>query len=352
MYRAGCNVLLALLVGSAAVMGSATGCSNPTAKSAGSLEIVVSAPRVLSATSGSSSQSAVTGVDHVTVSITGDEIPVAIVETLVDSSGRYGGSFPGLPDSTNVSVTASAYDANGNVVYQGTTSGLTITSDTPELVAIVLQDQNASAAYDSGAPVIDGVIAAATTVAPSATDGLRVRAHDNYTDFPVTYSWTASAGSFDDSTAVAPVWTAPSSDQTVTITITVSDTQGETAVASFPITVVSTTGNATVDATFNSWPTVSAMSALPSRIDLSGTTVLGVTASDADGDTLSYSWSTDCGGHFDSSTSATPSFTLTALGSGSCAFSVTVSDGRGGTNSGQYVIETGPAPSVTVAPPG
>jgi hypothetical protein len=295
----------------------------------------------------------VTGLDHVTVSITGDEIPVAIVETLVDSGGRYGGSFPGLPDSTNVSVTASAYDANGNVVYQGTTSGLTIASDAPELVAIVLQDQNASPAYDSGAPVIDGVIAAAMTVSPSATDGLRVRAHDNYSDFPVTYAWTASAGSFDDPTAVAPVWTAPSSDQTVTITITVSDTQGETAVASFPVTVVSTTGSATVNATFNSWPTVSAMSALPSRIDVSGTTVLGVTASDADGDTLSYSWSTDCGGHFDSSTSATPSFTLSALsGSGTCAFSVTVSDGKGGSNSGQYVIETGPAPSVTVAPPG
>jgi hypothetical protein len=122
---------------------------------------------------------------------------------------------------------------------------------------------------------------------------------------------------------------------------------------SFQIQVSSTraTGTASVTTTINNWPIVERVVADPGRLDVGGTTALSVRAHDPDVGPLTFLWSTDCTGHFDTATSATPKFTLTALApTGACSFGVLVTDARQGTNTGTIGITTGPGPGVTPGP--
>ena len=65
--------------------------------------------------------------------------------------------------------------------------------------------------------------------------------------------------------------------------------------------------------TSNTWPSVSAMNALPSRPVAGQPVRLSASASDPDGDGLQYSWASTCAGTFSSLGSATTDFTLAAL---------------------------------------
>ena len=98
-----------------------------------------------------------------------------------------------------------------------------------------------------------------------------------------TYAWTATAGTFSDATVEDATWTAPATtaiDQVVTLTLTVTDSDGATASDSVTITVPSgpTVSIETVDQTV-----------------FGGTVVnLQATSRDSDGSTVgSYAWSAD-----------------------------------------------------------
>jgi hypothetical protein len=94
------------------------------------------------------------------------------------------------------------------------------------------------------------------------------------------------------------------------------------------------------------------MLAAPSVLTPNAASLLAAVASDADGDTLSFSWGADCPGMFSESTTRTPSFTLLApppMGN-RCTLSVSVSDGRGGQHTGTLSLLVGPAPRANVAP--
>jgi hypothetical protein len=113
------------------------------------------------------------------------------------------------------------------------------------------------------------------------------------------------------------------------------------------------TGQADVNVKFNNWPVVSDVLATPGWITLGAPTGLSVTASDADGDALTYLWSTGttcAAGTFTSASSATPSFTLSASATDTyCEFDVAVSDGHGGTTHGTLYLPVG-APVSIIAP--
>ena len=98
---------------------------------------------------------------------------------------------------------------------------------------------------------------------------------------------------------------------------------------------------------------VSDVLATPGWITLGAPTGLSVTASDADGDALTYLWSTGttcAAGTFTSASSATPSFTLSASATDTyCEFDVAVSDGHGGTTHGTLYLPVG-APVSIIAP--
>jgi hypothetical protein len=326
------NVVLAALVTTAAG-GAGIGCTNDATPS-GSVEVVASSAQALSS------------VAYVTVTVSGDGIAAPIQQTLTASHGRYAGTVADIPPSTNVVVQGAAYDASGNETYEGTISGVSITSAEPTLVALVLQTTIPPAPFVGEAPVINGIVASTTTPTPGSTVSLSISTFDANADI-VTYAWSATDGSFDDPSSASPVWTAPPTPETVTLKVTIADALGGAATTTFPLTVTAD-GSLEVTATFDSWPTVTAMSANPTRIVAGSSTALTVTACDVDGDALSYSWSADCDGTFDDASAAAPIFTLSALpASSECTFTVTVSDGEGGETVGQYGIEAAAAPTVT-----
>ena len=106
----------------------------------------------------------------------------------------------------------------------------------------------------------------------------------------VTYSWsTSGAGTFSSTTIPNPVWTAPpaiSSDLRPQLFLLVIDSS-RTASTSVRVMVRA-----------NQAPEVSATAA-PASVAGGGAVTLDGTASDPEGDTLTYAWTSDGGGSFD-----------------------------------------------------
>ena len=105
----------------------------------------------------------------------------------------------------------------------------------------------------------------------------------------LTYEWTSSrGGTFENGEALNPTWTAPaatSTSQNVTLTLTVSDTSA------------SATDTVRVTVRANQAPDAS-VSPATATVNGGGTVTLDGTATDPEGDTLTYSWASDGGGSF------------------------------------------------------
>jgi len=138
-----------------------------------------------------------------------------------------------------------------------------------------------------------------------------------------------------------------------TLRVTVTDSHGASASMELQVLVTARAGrgSANVTVTLNTAPEVTNTSALPARIDAGETTALDVVATDADGDTLAYAWSTGCAGTFSAPAARMTTFTLSALpAGGACTFRAAVADGRGGANRGEITVAAGPGPAPNLAP--
>jgi PKD domain len=342
--------LLSLVIGAALVTLSLSGCSErangPAALGGAQVKTYVQLPPG--------------GNYTVTVTITGDGITDPIVVPLTQVGNQWVANLNDIPAGTNRTFTLSVLDASGTVIYSGVATGVTITSGQTASVSIGGQQTNAPPATGNSSPVIDALIASSITVSAGATVSLSVTAHDPDAGDTLSYLWTSDSGTFDSANTSATNWTAPETDGTYRITVQVQDNHGAQATMSVDITVStpsdagSEAGTATISVTLNNWPVVSGVTSTKGRIDVGDTTALDCTASDADGDPLTYAWSTDsgCAGTFSASNIKSPTFTLGATlpASGTCAFTVTVSDGRGGTGTGSLTITAAPAPPVLVSP--
>ena len=93
----------------------------------------------------------------------------------------------------------------------------------------------------------------------------------------------------------------------MTLTLTVNDSRGASASVSLTVNVVngSGDGSAVLDVRFNSWPRVSALTASATRLETGQSTTVAATASDGDGDALSFQWAATCAGNWTNATSAT-----------------------------------------------
>jgi len=109
-------------------------------------------------------------------------------------------------------------------------------------------------------------------------------------------------------------------------------------------------GAAQVEVIFNNPPQVSSMTSSDGRVASNTPVTLAVVASDADGDPLTYAWTSNCPGAFDSQHAAQVTFTPGTLAAGvTCAFSVEVSDGHGGVGKGTVSLSSA-LPKIDVAP--
>ncbi|MFL5353134.1 kelch repeat-containing protein, partial [Archangium sp.] len=279
-------------------------------------------------------------ITRVKVTISASDMSTMTLD-LAKFNGSWGGIIGNIPTGANRTFLAEAYDSTSTKRFQGQASGVTISANQTTAVAITLQEIAPPPAYGNDGPVIDSIVASITTVQTGGSITLTTTSHDPNTGDTLTYLWTGTAGSFATSTAANSSWTAPSSAGIYTLTFTVTDSQGAAASISLAVNVISsaTSGSANLTISFNLYPVVTKVTASRTRLDVGQSVNVTATALDADGDPLTYQWTapSSCPGTWTNSTSSTATFVPSAIPSGACGnclLTVTVQDGRTGTNKG------------------
>ncbi|HYO58202.1 Kelch repeat-containing protein, partial [Archangium sp.] len=334
MKKPSTHLLLALAL--ALLAGCAAPSNTDPASDIGSAQFAISLRQALTSS-----------VSRVSVTSSAADFPSVTVD-LTLHNGVWGGIIGNIPAGSNRSFLAQAFDSSGTQLFEGSASGVTISADTASLVAITLQEANAPPAFENGAPLIDSLVASSTSVPTGSTLSLLATAHDPNTGDPLSYSWSSTAGAFSSPSATSTSWTAPATPGIQTLTFTVTDSGGLSSSISLAINVMGE-GGAQISISFNSSPRVTSLSATASQLAVGQTTSVSASASDPEGDSLSYSWSATCAGSWANASSRSAQFTPSALPSGSCnncRLTVTVSDGRGGQTTGTAALCVGNTPPI------
>ena len=316
--------------GAALALAGVLGCTAP--KDTGSAQINVR----------STNQALITDIDSVEVTITGAGISPPIVELLPgDPISGWSGMINDIPVGTDRTFAGAAYDGT-TAIYAGEASPVNILPDDMALVTLFLVDLAPPPPYFNSAPRITGLTVSAYELLPGETATLTVTAIDPDGD-PLTYLWSGSAGTWGTPTAATTTWTAPMTAGTVPLHVAVSDPSGTAATLDITMAVGSGMGSAFVNIDINTSPEVLSMVPAPTQIEVGDNSYVDLTATDPDGDLLSYSWTASCMGSYDDVTIEDPAFTLDELPSpNECDLTVTITDGKGGVNSGTVNMPVGP----------
>nr|WP_257461007.1 kelch repeat-containing protein [Archangium lipolyticum] len=294
-------------------------------------------------------------VSRVSVTSRADGIPSVTVE-LAPTNGVWGGVIGNIPAGANRSFIAQAFDSSDTLVFEGAVSGVTISAGQATLVAITLQQINEPLPFENEAPLIESLIASSTSVLVGGSISLQATARDPNPGDSLSYAWSSSAGSFSSSSAPATSWTAPLSTGIQKLTFTVTDSGGLSSSIALAINVIQSAGEgeAKLSISFNSSPLVASVIATPTQLAVGQRTAVSVSASDPDGDSLSYSWSATCAGTWANASSNAAQFTPSEVPAGACnncRLIVSVSDGHEGQNTGTVALCVSNTPPINHFPP-
>lgn len=275
-----------------------------------------------------------------------------------------------LPIGSDYVFTATAYAADGTtVLYTGAVSGQSIAKNQTASIVIDMNQVAPTVSLYDEAPVIVGLTETASCVSKNDTVTIKATAYDPDAGDTAGMAWSwsvdATCGTLSAPVNVAGTDMAHPGTSTVTFTATASSANCQVnltiADAQQPAVLMTTgsvtissgdacaLGNAKITAIPNTCPVMSNVGAVVGPVPGDGTpsyvpmvvgqsTFVTVSATDADNDTLLYSWSSpDCAGGTpattfgnwnDSTAKAGTWFLLTsAPPSGTCTFLVHVSDG-------------------------
>ena len=195
---------------------------------------------------------------------------------------------------------------------------------------------------------------ASITTAPATVNGrgavtLSATANDPEMD-DLTYAWTSSGGgAFANASALNTTWTAPaasSTTQDITLTLTVTDAGN-----------ASTTDTLQVEVRANQAPQVS-VTPVNATVSGGGSVTLDGTATDPEGDTLRYAWTSNGGGRFANAAALDTTWTAPAKTNTlqSIVLTLTVTDNGEGRLVGTATVSVAvranepPTASITSAP--
>jgi hypothetical protein len=179
-------------------------------------------------------------ITTVVTTVTAPDIPIPIVGNLAIVGNIATGLIAGIPAGVDRSFSVQAFV--GAVLVCTDTQLVEIIADARVTVSMTLdcsvpppEAGEAEVVADFNfPPEIVSVTAAPSPVEPDGLVDLAVTASDPDGD-PLTYTWTATDGTFADPAAAGTTWTAPAVEGDYSITITVSD-----GTASVSLTIVIT----------------------------------------------------------------------------------------------------------------
>src|SRR5204862_323008 len=230
---------------------------------------------------------------------------------------------PAVVSTTTFTIALTVDDAHGGTATGNTSVKVSRHNTAPQITA--------------------GPSASPDSITDVQTSTLSVTATDANGD-ALTYAWTPGGGTISG-TGASVTFPPPAvvSTTTFTIALTVDDAHGGTA-----------TGNTSVKVSrHNTAPQITAgPAASPDSITDVQTSTLSVTATDANGDALTYAW-TPSGGTI-SGTGASVTFTPPAVVSTTTfTIALTVDDAHGGTATGNTSVKVtrhNTAPQITAGP--
>jgi hypothetical protein len=296
---------------------------------------------------------AITDISSMTVAVTGSGITHPLSVPLVQKGNQFSALISNLPVGTDYVFTASAKDAAAVELYHGAVTAQTIQKNKTANIVINMNQVAAGVAFSNKAPVVDAISSSASAVSYGDLVTIQASAKDPDAGQTalLTFGWTTTCGTLGAPTNVAGtdttdgtstvIFTAPSSDNTCTVNLTVTDPKGLKNVASISIQVGAgnARGGAKVTVNPNTYPVISGMDATPVPLVKGAPTTLTVSASDPDGDALTFAWTSPCTGVFGAAAAASTTFTLDAASTAtSCDFSVVVTDGHFADGSAKGVI--------------
>jgi hypothetical protein len=232
---------------------------------------------------------------------------------------------------------------------------VTVLARTSRTVALLLQQNPARLPPQLGnvAPAVHGLVGSALEVDtsdPAAALELVATASDPDPGDVLTYAWagldastSAAVGTFSAPAAPSTRWTPPPLHQgAVAFTLTATDTRGARSSLSLRVKTTPRGGSGSLVTVVgvNHAPEITRVDAARGQLAPLEATTVTATASDPDGDVLSYAWSDGgCGGSFDVQGAASTTWHAPAA-LGSCALAVTVSDRDGTTGAARGASTT------------
>jgi hypothetical protein len=306
-------------------------------------------------------------VKSVKVTVSSSEISTPVTVPLVGNaptgtppvSTQYSALVSDLPTGCDYVFTATAYAADGTtVLYYGATpaSGQCIVKNQTANIIIDMNDKTTPVTVNDEAPFIDSITDTAACVSVGDTVTIKATAHDIDPGDTAGMTWVWSVPSCG--TLSAPVntvgndttpgtstvvFTAVTNNTNCQVNLVVKDarmptTLQTTAVVAISIGDACAFGSAKITAIPDTCPAITGLASSMSPLVNGQTATLTVTASDSDGDSLNYHWTSDCrsatlnfgsfGGSDPTSFTGNPAtFTYTGSNGADCNFYVTVNDG-------------------------